>query len=231
MPAQMRTWSRPVQRLGRCDLSKPDIVTDEEPDHIFVFGADHLQDGCCYVEFSIYKAACTVAAIPVPIEQGKDFGIIVGPNGEMLDFSSLQPAADAGQSEDVPGLDGQLLVHHGITGSEIVRHAADESSIHDFGKSIISQMYRPPGRSFTTSPRMSSPTRAKRSEGTGDVADDTYFQLNMDLVDVEPVFNLYNDRWPIYTHNYIFRRRSLCSPISRKNASVTRLTCWWPRAV
>jgi glucose-1-phosphate adenylyltransferase len=85
---------------------------------------------------------------------------------------------------------------------EVVRDAADEKSAHDFGKNIIANMYRE-SRVFVydfatnTFPGMLEKERGYwRDVGNIDV----YYQSNMDLVDVDPTINLYNDRWPIYSY-------------------------------
>jgi glucose-1-phosphate adenylyltransferase len=101
---------------------------------------------------------------------------------------------------------GNYLFNTDLLVREVVRDAANEKSAHDFGKSIISHMFREARvfvYDFTSNiyPGMLEKERAYwRDVGNIDV----YYQSNMDLVAVDPIFNLYNDRWPIYTqtHNY-----------------------------
>ena len=238
VPAQMRTGLDWYKGSADAIYQNLNIVTDEEPDHIFVFGADHIyrMDVRQMLNFHIdNKAACTVAAIPVPIEQGKDFGIIkVGPNGEMLEFleKPAHPPPMPGNPKMCLASMGNYLFTTESLVQEIVRDAADEPSIHDFGKSIISQMYKSSRVFVYDFATNVIPDQGEKERGywrdVGSI--DTYYQANMDLVDVEPVFNLYNDRWPIYIQMTIFHRRSLCSPISKTNAWVMRRTHSWPRA-
>src|SRR6202022_4580425 len=90
VPAQMRTGMDWYKGSADAIYQNLNIITDEEPDFTFVFGADHVyrMDVRQMLDFHVAKkAACTVAAIPVPIEEGSSFGIIkVGKDGEMLDF-------------------------------------------------------------------------------------------------------------------------------------------------
>ena len=114
VPAQMRTGLDWYKGSADAIYQNLNLISDEEPDHVFVFGADHVyrMDVRQMLDFHLdHKADCTVAAIPVPIEQGPEFGIIdVGPDGRdaRLPGKAKVPAADAGQPEDVPRLDGQL---------------------------------------------------------------------------------------------------------------------------
>jgi glucose-1-phosphate adenylyltransferase len=183
------------------------IITDEEPDHIFVFGADHVYRMDCQqmLDFHVSrKAACTVAAIPVPIEEGKEFGIIdMGPDGRMKGFveKPSNPPPMPGNPKMCLASMGNYLFSTDSLVKEVVRDAADESSAHDFGKSIISQLYKhEPVYVYDFAKNTIAGQEEKERGYWRDVGNiDTYYQSNMDLVEVEPIFNLYNDRWPMYT--------------------------------
>jgi glucose-1-phosphate adenylyltransferase len=86
---------------------------------------------------------------------------------------------------------------------EVVRDAANDQSAHDFGKSIISELYKHARVFVYDFAQNTYPGQEPKERGywrdVGNI--DVYYQANMDLVGVEPVFNLYNDRWPIYTQN------------------------------
>ena len=90
VPAQMRTGLDWYKGSADAVYQNLNIITDEEPEQTFVFGADHVyrMDVRQMLNFHLANNAdCTVAAIPVPIEEAHDFGIIdVGPNGEMRNF-------------------------------------------------------------------------------------------------------------------------------------------------
>src|SRR5215813_249001 len=90
VPAQMRTGMDWYKGSADAIYQNLNILTDEEPELTFVFGADHVyrMDVRQMLDFHLGRRAdCTVAAIPVPISQAKEFGIIeVGPSGEMRNF-------------------------------------------------------------------------------------------------------------------------------------------------
>ncbi|MFY0573809.1 glucose-1-phosphate adenylyltransferase [Cystobacter fuscus] len=207
VPAQMRTGMDWYKGSADAIYQNLNIVTDEEPDHIFVFGADHIYRMDCrqMLDFHVErKAACTVAAIPVPLEEGREFGIIdVGPDGRMRGFveKPKNPPPMPGNDKYCPASMGNYLFTTQSLVQEVVRDAAIESSAHDFGKSIISELYkREPVYVYDFATNVIAGQEEKERGYWRDVGNiDTYYQSNMDLVEVNPVFNLYNDRWPIYT--------------------------------
>ncbi|MBX5484592.1 MAG: glucose-1-phosphate adenylyltransferase [Myxococcaceae bacterium] len=207
VPAQMRTGSDWYKGSADAIYQNLNIITDEEPDQVFVFGADHVykMDVRQLLNFHLEKDAdCTVAAIPVPIEQGKDFGIIrAGPDGRMLDFveKPSDPPPMPGNPKMCLASMGNYVFKTDALVREVVRDAADEKSAHDFGKSIISKMFRESRVFVYDFATNSYPGQQEKERGywrdVGNI--DVYYASNMDLVQVEPTFNLYNDRWPIYT--------------------------------
>jgi glucose-1-phosphate adenylyltransferase len=209
VPAQMRTGLDWYKGSADAIYQNLNIITDEEPDHTFVFGADHVyrMDARQLLDFHLAKRAdCTVAAIPVPLEQGRDFGIIdVGPDGEMRGFleKPKEPPPMPGNPKMCLASMGNYIFRTDALVQEIVRDAANEQSAHDFGKSIISEMFKRSRVYVYDFARNSWPGMQEKEQGywrdVGNI--DVYFQSNMDLVEVDPIFNLYNDAWPIYTHN------------------------------
>jgi glucose-1-phosphate adenylyltransferase len=212
VPAQMRTGMEWYKGSADAIYQNLNIITDEEPDHVFVFGADHVYRMDMRQMLEVHRATsadCTVAAIPVPLEQGREFGIIhAGPDGRIIDF--VEKPTNPPPMRENPKMClasmGNYLFNTDVLVREVVRDAADEKSAHDFGKSIISHIFREAGvfvYDFTTNtyPGMLEKERAYWRD-VGNI--DMYYQSNMDLVAVDPIFNLYNDRWPIYTqtHNY-----------------------------
>lgn len=210
VPAQMRTGMDWYKGSADAIYQNLNIVTDEEPDNIFVFGADHVyrMDVRDMLDFHREKKAeCTVAAIPVPLELGREFGIIrVGPDGRMLDF--VEKPADPPPMPDNPKMClasmGNYLFATDTLVRTVVADASNEESAHDFGKSIISELYKDSRVFVYDFAQNEVPGQLEKERGYWrDVGSlDTYYQSNVDLVEVEPVFNLYNERWPIYTsHN------------------------------
>jgi glucose-1-phosphate adenylyltransferase len=212
VPAQMRTGLDWYKGSADAIYQNLNIITDEEPEQTFVFGADHVyrMDVRQMLNFHLANNAdCTVAAIPVPIEEAHDFGIIdVGPNGEMRNFleKPKNPPPMPGNPKMCLASMGNYLFKTEPLVREIVRDAADDTSAHDFGKSIISEMYKRSRVFVYDFATNVIPNQTEKERGYWrDVGSlDTYFQANIDLIAVDPTFNLYNDSWPIYTANLNF---------------------------
>jgi glucose-1-phosphate adenylyltransferase len=212
VPAQMRVGRKWFEGSADAVYQNLNIITDEEPDYTYVFGADHVyrMDVRQLLEFhQDRRAELTVAAIPVPVEEAHEYGIIeVDAEGRMIGFEE-KPR----QPRPMPGDPGRCLASMGnylftteALVQEIVRDAGDDQSAHDFGKSIITGMFQR-RRVFVydfTHNEVPGQTERERAYWRDVGSLDAYYQSNMDLVDVDPVFSLYNDRWPIFTiqHNY-----------------------------
>src|SRR5216684_2943243 len=148
VPAQMRTGLEWYKGSADAIYQNLNIITDEEPEHTFVFGADHVyrMDVRQMLDFHLERDAdCTVAAIPVPIEQARHFGIIdLGPDGRMRNF--FEKPSYPPPMPDRPDLClasmGNYLFKTDCLVREVVQDAANEDSTHDFGKSIISELYK-----------------------------------------------------------------------------------------
>jgi glucose-1-phosphate adenylyltransferase len=213
VPAQMRVGPKWFEGSADAIYQNLNIITDEEPEYTFVFGADHVyrMDVRQMLDFHLAKKAeLTVAAIPIPVSEAEEFGIIeVDAEGRMVGFVE-KPKSGA---KTMPGDPTRCLASMGnylfttdALVQEIVRDAGDPNSAHDFGKSIVSSMHqrkRVYVYDFATN-RVPGQSDKERGYWRDVGSLDAYYQANMDLVDVDPIFSLYNDRWPIYTvqHNF-----------------------------
>src|SRR5512140_711326 len=97
VPAQMRTGMDWYKGSADAVYQNLNIITDEEPEQTFVFGADHVyrMDVRQMLDFHLErKADLTVAAIPIPVSEASEFGIIeVDADGRMLSFTE-KPKSD-----------------------------------------------------------------------------------------------------------------------------------------
>ncbi|GAO02587.1 glucose-1-phosphate adenylyltransferase [Anaeromyxobacter sp. PSR-1] len=211
VPAQMRVGPKWFEGSADAIYQNLNIITDEEPDFTFVFGADHVyrMDARQMLEFhQDRKADLTVAAVPIPVEEASEFGIIeVDADGRMVGFVE-KPTSDP---KTMPGDPTRCLASMGnylfsteALVQEIVRDAGDPASAHDFGKSIVASMHQRKRVYVYDFALNVVPGQTERERGywrdVGSV--DAYFQANMDLVAVDPIFSLYNDEWPIFTVQY-----------------------------
>jgi glucose-1-phosphate adenylyltransferase len=206
VPAQQRLskdWFR-----GSADAmwQSLNIITDEDPDLVAVFGGDHIykMDVAQMIDFHLDKRAdVTVAAIPVPAHEAQSFGVIeCDPEGEILSFTEKP-----NHPREIPGRPGWCLASMGnyvfstATLVDELERDQGEDGAHDFGRNILPAVVRK-RRVFVYDfsknevPGMGEGERGYwRDVGTVDA----YWRANMDLVQVQPVFDLYNPRWPIRT--------------------------------
>ena len=206
VPAQQRTGPEWYRGSADAIYQNLNLVTDEEPQYVFVFGADHIyrMDVQQMLDFHVaQKADCTVAAIPVPIEEASSFGIITADEtGRMTDFQEKpkNPKPMIGNPRAALVSMGNYLFTTEALVREIVKDAGKESA-HDFGKSIIAEMHKRSRVAVYDFATNTVPGQGPAEIGYWrDVGDlDTYYECNMDLVAVDPKLSLYNDRWPIYT--------------------------------
>ena len=206
VPAQMRLGERWF--LGSADAlhQSLNVVTDEDPDYVAVFSSDHIykMDVSQFVDHHIDSgAAMTVAAIPVPVEDAKGFGVIgVDANGWMTSFREKDP--EPAQIPDRPGWSlasmGNYLWSTQALMEELRRDAA-ASSRHDFGRDILpSLLGRVPVGVYDFAKNDipgGSPGEKGYWRDVGTIK--SYFEANMDLVQIVPQFDLYNPRWPVRT--------------------------------
>ncbi|HCF57372.1 MAG TPA: glucose-1-phosphate adenylyltransferase [Myxococcales bacterium] len=209
IPAQMRTGPEWFKGSADAIYQNLNVITDEGPDFVFVFGADNVyrMDLRPMLEWhQETEADCTVAALPVPIEQSASFGVIeVDAQGRMTGFVEKPPPSEA---KPMPGDPSRCLASMGnylfsadALVREVVRDADQPESAHDLGPSIIGEMFKRAKVYVYDFAANRVPGQSEKERGywrdVGTI--DAYFMSNLDLIQVDPVFNLYNERWPVYT--------------------------------
>ncbi len=209
VPAQQRLG--PQWYTGSADAiyQSLNLIFDERPDLVVVFGADHVyrMDPRQMIDQHLEGgAACTVAAIRVPRMDATEFGVIRAAKEGHLIEAFLEKPADPPALPDSPdeayASMGNYVFDADVLVDALREDAANAASKHDMGGDIIPMMVAD-GRAqvydFATNEVPGATERDKgywRDVGTLD----SYFDAHMDLCHVLPIFNLYNERWPILTH-------------------------------
>ena len=154
------------------------------------------------------RAGLTISAIPVPLTEAHKFGIMEVDEDWTLTAFKEKPT---GEVKPMPGKAGYALASmgnyifdHDVLEKALCEDAADENSSHDFGKDVIPKLMNEIkvcvyDFSENTHPGMLETERGYWRD-VGDV--DAYWRANMDLLEVNPEFNLYNQDWLIRTFNY-----------------------------
>ncbi|MFH8606905.1 glucose-1-phosphate adenylyltransferase [Streptomyces sp. NPDC018029] len=210
VPAQQRLGPR--WYLGSADaiLQSLNLVHDEQPDYIAVFGADHVyrMDPRQMLQQHIENgAAVTVAGIRVPRAEAPSFGIITpGRDGTKVERFLEKPTDPPGLPDDpdqVFASMGNYLFTTKTLVDALQQDAEDEESAHDMGGSILPLLTERGMAQVYDFDDNHVPGETPRDHGYWrDVGTlDSYYEAHMDLISDQPVFNLDNRRWPIYTHS------------------------------
>ena len=207
VPAQMRQGPRWF--LGSADaiFQNLNLIHDERPDHILVFGADHIyrMDPQQMVAHHIATGAgLTVAAVRAPLAQASAFGVIEpGAAGRIAAFR--EKPTDAQGLPDAPdqvfASMGNYIFNTKALLDAVMADADDESSSHDLGGSIIPRFVARGDAAYYDFQENLVPGATDDDRGywrdVGEI--DAYYDAHMDLVAPVPIFNLYNAEWPIHT--------------------------------
>lgn len=208
VPAQMRTGEVWYQGTADAIFQNMNLLYEETPDYVAIFGGDHVYKMDVRQMFEMHldcEADLTISVVPVPIEKATSLGVLeVDASGRVLGFEE-KPA----NPKPMPGHPSMALASMGnyIFSIETLKSvlqidAENDRSSHDFGKDVIPYMvqsgYEVYAYDFSTNevPGMTERERGYwRDVGTIE----SFYEANMDLRSVSPIFNLYNRKWPLRT--------------------------------
>ena len=208
VPAQQRLGPRWYTGSADAIYQSLNLVYDDEPEYIVVFGADHVyrMDPRQMVEQHIESGAgVTVAGIRVPRKEAHAFGVIdTAEDGRRITQFLEKPADPPGLSDD-PESTFASMGNYVFTTEALIEalriDAGDSGSVHDMGGNIIPMMVEQGAAEVYDFAQNEVPGATDRDCGYWrDVGTlDAYYDAHMDLISVHPVFNLYNRQWPILT--------------------------------
>ena len=208
VPAQQRLGPRWYTGSADAIFQSLNLVYDESPEYVVVFGADHVyrMDPAQMVEqHRASGAGVTVAGIRVPKAQAHQFGIIeTGPDGRTITRfleKPKDPPTIPGDPDHCYASMGNYVFTTDVLVEALRIDAGDDGSVHDMGGNIIPMMTAQGMAEVYDFDDNVVPGSTDRDKGYWrDVGTlDAYHDAHMDLVSVHPVFNLYNSKWPILT--------------------------------
>lgn len=212
VPAQMRKGSQWYTGTADAVYQNINIIYDENPEYVCVFGGDHVfkMDVRQMLEFHKEKnTELTISAIPVPIEEAHEFGIVeVDENWKLIGFEEkpANPKCIPGRPDYALVSMGNYIFNKDTLVSELEADALKADSNHDFGKDIINNILAKDGVYVYDFSKNVIPGETGSVKGywkdVGNI--DAYWQANMDLLSATPEFNLYNKNWNLRTFNYNF---------------------------
>ncbi|HJC58898.1 MAG TPA: glucose-1-phosphate adenylyltransferase [Candidatus Dietzia intestinigallinarum] len=207
VPAQQRLGPRWYTGSADAILQSLNLVYDERPDHIMVFGADHVyrMDPRQMLDHHVATgAAVTVAGIRVPRSEAFAFGCIDAGEDDLIRGWVEKPAEPPGTPDDPDATFASMGNYIFTTDALIEGLKADAEkpdSSHDMGGDIIPALVEQERAYVYDFARNVVPGETDRDRGywrdVGTI--DAFYDAHRDLVSVHPVFNLYNSLWPIRT--------------------------------
>ena len=205
LPAQQRVGEKWYSGTADAVYQNLDIIQRYNPEYVVILAGDHIykMDYGPMISYHRMRGAdLTIGCIEVSVEDATRFGVMQ--ISEDYQVRGFQEKPEFPMS--IPGRPGQALGSMGIyvfntksLAQYLTRDAHDEFSAHDFGRNII------PGL-IETANVVAYPFKSVdgdtywRDVGTVD----SYWEANMDLVDVTPELNLYDRTWPIRTNSRQF---------------------------
>ena len=208
VPAQMRRGPRWFSGSADAIYQNLNLLYDERPDIVAVFGADHIyrMDPRQMVDQHIESgAAVTVAALRAPLAEADQFGVIeTAADGQTITAFREKPT-DAVGLADAPDKVFASMGNYVFSADALIdivtRDAEDEGSAHDMGGSIVPALVESGAAHVYDFSRNEVPGASEVERGYWrDVGTlDAFYDAHMDLISVEPEFNLYNREWPILT--------------------------------
>lgn len=209
VPAQQRVSKEWFSGSADAIFQSLNILDDERPDYVLITGADNIyrMDFSQMVEQHIDTGVgMTVSGIRQPKEMSTAFGVIdTDPKNQKMVRQFLEKPAEVDGLPDSPGeilaSMGNYVVSADALYQILHEDAEDSASNHDMGGNIVPKFVANGDcgvYDFTFNDVPGTTERDRnywRDVGTIDM----FHEANMDLISVNPIFNLYNEKWPLYT--------------------------------
>ncbi|MFA4992547.1 MAG: glucose-1-phosphate adenylyltransferase [Candidatus Omnitrophota bacterium] len=202
LPAQQRigdSWY-----MGTADAIYQNLYTLEmdRPDEVLILAGDHIYKMDYYSMIDVHHeqgADLTVGVVEVEKSKSRHLGVVeVDSAGKVTGFyeKPSNPKTIPGKPDQIYGSMGIYVFKQSVLMQELLEDAKDNKSSHDFGKDIIPKMLKKGMKVVAYNFRGKDKNEGYwRDIGTIDA----YYEANMELIQVNPTFNLYDQEWPIRT--------------------------------
>jgi len=201
LPAQQRIESTWYAGTADSIFQNLDIIRAHSPEFVLILAGDHIYKmdyGTMLAAHVENDADVTVGCIEVPIEKASAFGVM-GVDDELrvrsFDEKPKQPKPMPDNEHEALCSMGIYIFNKNLLFELLIRDADTPGSSHDFGKDIIPHAitkYRVFAYPFTNS--------GKRAYWRDVGTVDAFWEANLELIGITPELNLYDDEWPIWTH-------------------------------
>ncbi|HLB31242.1 MAG TPA: glucose-1-phosphate adenylyltransferase [Gammaproteobacteria bacterium] len=207
LPAQERYESASwYQGTADSVYQNLDIIQEHQPSYILVLAGDHIYKMDYGMMISTHIASdadVTVGCVDVPLEEACQFGVIqINDAYRVIGFQEKpsDPRPKPGRDDVALASMGIYLFSTDFLVEILKEDAQSKESSHDFGKDILPSIYKE-HRAFVcplSDIGGSSDYGYWRDVGTVDA----FWQANLELTGITPPLNLYDQKWPIRSHQY-----------------------------
>jgi len=192
--------------MGTADAVYQNIysIGSEEPKHVLILSGDHIYKMNYDLMLKQHKATgadVTIATIDIEPTETRHFGVAdIDGQGRIVGFQEKPKKTELRSPYDsskVSASMGVYIFNTDVLIPALLKDAEKVDSKHDFGHDILPSMvgdYKVFSYNFVDENRKDA--LYWRDVGTLDA----YYEANMDLAAVSPIFNLYDQAWPIRTH-------------------------------
>jgi glucose-1-phosphate adenylyltransferase len=184
-----------------------DTLDGYDAEYVLILGGDNIYKmnySAMLADHVAKGRECTVACVEVALEDAKAFGVMsVDAQWRITEFveKPTEPRCMPCNPERALVSMGVYIFNASYLRAELARDRADSASTHDFGRDIIPHVVRTGNAAAHPFAQSCVGTAAGASPYWRDVRTiDSYWDANMDLTSTEPLLNLYDKHWPIWTH-------------------------------
>ena len=202
VPPQQRIDEQWYQGTADAVYQNIFVIEKDRPEYVIILAGDHIykMNYLSMIEFhKEMEADLTVGALTVDRESAKQFGVIQVDEQNRINGFEEKPS----DPKTMPGDDANCFASMGIyvftarfLFEQLCRDATEPRSQHDFGKNIIPSIIDS-HRVFAFPFRDENRKRQAYWRDVGTI--DAYYEANMDLIQIDPELNLYDQEWPIRT--------------------------------
>ena len=212
VPAQQRLGKRWFAGSADAILQSLNLLRDEKPDIVVVVGADHVyrMDFSQMIDAHIASGAgVTVAAIRQPIALAHQFGVIEVSREDPTRIQAFleKPQSAVGLSDspgEVLASMGNYVFDTDVLIDAVLRDGEVAGSNHDMGGDILPEFVARSDAGVYDLSRNKVPGATERDRyywrDVGTI--ESFFEAHQDLVSALPIFNLYNNAWPIFSQQF-----------------------------
>lgn len=203
LPASQRNEKGWYEGTADAVYQNIDILRNHGPEYVLILAGDHIYKmdyGDMLAEHVAQNADMTIGCIEVPIEEAKALGVMsVDVNRRIVAFDEkpAEPTPMPGREDVALASMGIYVFNSAFLYEQLIKDADTKGSSHDFGHDIIPNLIK----NYKV---VAFPYKDVQGNDPGYWRDvgtiDAFWSANLELIGVTPELNLYDDDWPIWTH-------------------------------